>query len=368
MKIGVFSSYFWPHLGGLETYTLSLCHYLQKEGFEPVVITCNTDNRKAKEKKDFEILRLDCWHWLGGTLPIPKPNHKNRLMLNNFFASLPGTIITETRFFPLCFWATILAKRYHIRQIHIEHGSTHTVSRNPILTVLFHLYDHTFGRYVIKNARANIIISKEGTRLIKHLDGKNITYIPNSIDLKSFGKPVEFPRAKKIIFVGRLIERKGVQDLITAFLKINFKDWKLIIVGRGPYKKALKNLAQDNKKIIFTGQLEQKEIIAALRTATIFVNPSYLEGLPTSILEAMACGVPVIATNVGGTPDIIENRENGLLFRPKDIDTLAKKIKLLAKNSRLAKKLVQNTREIIPQFDWAHNIKKITMIISEGQF
>jgi glycosyltransferase involved in cell wall biosynthesis len=365
MRIVIFASYFWPHVGGLENYTSCLVSNFLIKGIKPVIITCNTNNSPVKEKKNgIEIIRLDCWHLLKKTLPIPKFNSKNKKLLEDFFQEQCDVIITETRFFPLCFWGTILAKKRKIKQVHIEHGSTHTVSKNPFLTFLFHFYDHTVGQFVIKNARANIAISRQGLELINHLGGKNAYYIPNSIDITGYSKNLKPKKPEKIVFVGRLIEQKGVQDLIKAFIELNLKNTKLEIIGNGFYLSKLKKLARKNINIIFKGELNQNQIKKVLESTTIFVNPSYLEGTPTSVLEAAAARLPIIATDVGGTSEIIANNQTGFLIKPKDIEELKIKIEMLLASRTLQQRFAKNAQQRVKtQFSFRHNIKKIIMIL-----
>ena len=165
-----------------------------------------------------------------------------------------------------------------------------------------------------------------------------------------------------VTFVGRLIYAKGVQHLIKACEGL---DVDIVIIGDGPYKEQLEQLCRDSRcNCFFPGFLGLKEVIDWLKGSAIFVNPSYAEGLPTSVLEAGVVGLPVIATDVGGTSEIITHSYNGLLVKPKNEIDLRFFIEKLLEDEELAQLFGQRLRETIKKnFDWNKNIKKIEDLI-----
>ncbi len=128
-----------------------------------------------------------------------------------------------------------------------------------------------------------------------------------------------------ITFVGRLIEAKGVQDLIEAYCHLIFPKihpkLELWIIGDGNYRKQLEAQAANCPSIKFLGEQSHNIVMEYLKQTDIFVNPSYSEGLPTSVLEAASLGLPIVATDVGGTREIIEHRVSGYLCS-KGVDAL----------------------------------------------
>lgn len=140
----------------------------------------------------------------------------------------------------------------------------------------------------------------------------------------------------KIIVVGILLRYKGYDYLLRALSKIHLKQkWELIVIGDGPEREKLSKLAKDlgiNRNIIFGGWIDQMEdLIEKLDQAHLFVLSSLTEGMPRVVLEAMARGLPVIATEVGGVPEIVEPE---YLVPPEDSDELAKKISWLGGNTQ----------------------------------
>lgn len=184
-----------------------------------------------------------------------------------------------------------------------------------------------------------------------------IKAIPNGIDLESF-KPrnkreirgkLNLPQDKKIVlFVGWLIERKGVGYLLEAASRIKNRDVLFLIIGNGILEDSLrmqaKSLGLENIK--FLGAKDSKDIPYWMSAADIFVLPSLSEGRPNVVAEAASSGLPVIATNVNGTPELIDERM-GFLIPPKDSNAIYEKLKILLEDEKLRKRLEKNSRKLI---------------------
>jgi len=188
-----------------------------------------------------------------------------------------------------------------------------------------------FLRYALIKADQLICVSKALKMEIIRLQvpEEKITVIPNGVDLGKFKsisktaarKNLGLPDQKKIIlYVGRLDENKGVDLLIRSLKIINGetkeKDVHLIIVGNGQTRKKLESLTHSlnlSRQVLFMGTVPHNELYQWYSAADVFCLPSKMEGWPNVIMEAMACGVPVVATPVGGIPEIITSDKVGLL-------------------------------------------------------
>jgi glycosyltransferase involved in cell wall biosynthesis len=144
-----------------------------------------------------------------------------------------------------------------------------------------------------------------------------------------------------------------------------FPDAKLVIIGEGLERKNLeseiKNLKLGNA-VELKGKLNQEQVRRELLSAEVFVLPSLFEGMGIAILEAQASNVPVIASNTGGIPDIIEDGETGILVEPKNSEQIANAALKIFSDSSFAKVLAQNALREVRQYDWqniAQNIDKI---------
>lgn len=175
-----------------------------------------------------------------------------------------------------------------------------------------------------------------------------VAMIPNGVDTCLF-RPAEHaaPDPGRIVFIGALDPRKNVPLLLAAVKKARDAGLQvsLDIVGEGPERQALAGLASDlgiADRVRFLGPSDN--VAAHLRQARVFVLPSAYEGLPNVVLEAMACGLPVIATRVGGVPDVIEHGRSGLLVPAGDADALCDGIREVLTDRKLAHELGRHAR------------------------
>jgi len=363
-RILVFIAYFPPSVGGAERNAYELAKRLIKRGYHVDVVTCNAKNiGDSGELPTYEVLdgisiyRLPSWNILGGEYPIPKPSFNTFRILIKLQGRDYDLINTQQRIYLTSFLGLIFAKIKRIRLIHTERGTKPAASRGFVELVRM-LNDYTLGRLIVKSAWKTTGVSQDTCNFLKKLGAEEVVLIHNGINTDLFErKELSQPNdTVTITFVGRLVYGKGVQDLILSFSEI-VKESKarLLIVGDGSYRPELERLAQktDKGNIIFLGQKTRGEIAEILSTSDIFVNPSYSEGLPTSVLEAGAAGLPIVATDVGGTREIIEDGKSGFLISPTNTRVLKETICQLVRNKQLRESSGRNIRQFVKKnFDW----------------
>ena len=230
------------------------------------------------------------------------------------------------------------------KQIEILHGETAQNISNK------------YEQNALKWADAITAGSKEAYEYYSNL-GYDVHYIPNAIDIGELPLDVKKKFEKQIIFVGRLSKEKGVNSLI-ELAKILPKEIHLIIVGSGPFENKIKNIAEKYSNIKFLGYLPKNKVIPLLRGSFALIQPSLAEGISTTVLEAMACQIPIIGTNVGGNKELIINNENGFLISPNSIEELNEKIILLSNNVDLVEKFGNKSLELVKKFEWSNVGKK----------
>jgi glycosyltransferase involved in cell wall biosynthesis len=252
-------------------------------------------------------------------------------------------VVTHTRFYPLSFAAGLYAHRHNIPWLHVEHGTQQPYD-NPIIQAGVRTVDAVFGRWILKHARV-AGVSKASCNFGKKLGARKCDVLYNGVDSKFFAGNKKRHSGIRIAFVGRLIKDKGVQDLLKAVKGLKAE---VVIVGKGPYENELKKLGGR-----FVGQKDSGSVREILASSDILVNPSYGEGMPTAVLEAGAMGLAVVATDVGGTREIIDDGKNGFLVKAGDVKALRNKISMLIKSAKLREKfgsgLQKKARE---KFDW----------------
>lgn len=186
-----------------------------------------------------------------------------------------------------------------------------------------------------------------------------VKHISDRKFLEEFRRKFTNPSNKIILFVGRLVELKGTEYLIKSLAKTKTKNIHLIIVGGGGLHNELRKLTESlhlENKVTFFGIANHEELGWLYDISNVFVLPSIVdsngatEGLGLVLLEAMESGLPVIATNVGGIPEIVENGKNGLLVKQKDHESIAIATDQILNNEELAKRLVEKSREKVKEF------------------
>ncbi len=353
------ANYFLPHRDGVAIYASSLARNLVKRGLDVTVLTFNTDAAASEETLDgLRIVRLPCRNLLSGTYTIPRRNKEFKALFSQLLDERYDAVITNTRFFPMTWLGGRLARKKGARWIHVEHGNRHVKHQNPFVSLVAWLTDQTLGRWVFTHAAVTVGIAPANVAFARRMGAKKTVYIPNAIETDKFKKVKTDLRErlgiganeKVVIFTGRLIRMKGVHDLIDAMKGL---DATLLVVGDGPERRRLETQANDaGIRARFLGEQDEHGVIEALSIADAFVNPSYSEGLPTSVLEAAAMGLPIAATDVGGTKEILPSEP---LLRPGDVSEMRS---FIARALRTKGK----KREMAP-FSWDENAKRFEGIL-----
>jgi glycosyltransferase involved in cell wall biosynthesis len=180
--------------------------------------------------------------------------------------------------------------------------------------------------------------------------------IPNGVDVARYvpvnGATSPDGRARTVVCVSRLVYTKGVDVLLRAWPAVHAQvpDARLIIVGTGPLRDQLERYAETvsiASVVEFAGA--QSDVSAYLYRGSVAVLPSRFEGMPNAVLEAMACGLPCVATRVSGSEDIIQPGVNGLLVEPEDYQGLARALLILLQNPTLAQEYGRAARVTVEQ-------------------
>jgi glycosyltransferase involved in cell wall biosynthesis len=180
-----------------------------------------------------------------------------------------------------------------------------------------------------------------------------------------------FHDRKNILYVGRLYKGKGLEFLIDAveLLIPTHPSVRLWVAGQGVYFKKINAFIQGRairKHIVFWGWKDSETLNQLYNEATVYVMPSIVEGFGMTLLEAMACGCPVIATDSGGAVDIIRHNHNGLLISYGNVEQLAASISRILTDEAKKEFLIQNGLKIIQDFSWEAIACKLYCIYTDG--
>ncbi|MBV6623803.1 MAG: glycosyltransferase family 4 protein [Rivularia sp. (in: Bacteria)] len=244
-----------------------------------------------------------------------------------------------------------------------------TYSKLPLLAQLL------FSK-IFRSCDNFIVLSKNWEEYYTNnlgLKKQQVVVLPNPTEL-----PIQIPNrvntsSIKFGFCGRIGSRKGTFDLIQAFAEMpqSFKERsELIVAGDGDIEQAAKLAESLNikNKVRFLGWIDSKTREKLLADINVFILPSYNEGLPMALLEAMGWGLPVIVTPVGGIPELITSTENGLLVTPGDIQQLSDMMQSLIENQSLRVSLGNAARESVIPLDvktYSNNMYQIYKSVIE---
>lgn len=215
-------------------------------------------------------------------------------------------------------------------------------------------YEKLFANRLIDRADSVIAVSRA---IAAQVSSGKVTVVPNGVDLDRFHpSPTPTRTPRKVLFVGRLIANKGPDTMLRAFAEVAsaFPDSSLTMVGEGPMRRSLERLAYDlqlEDRVEFLGY--RPDVERAMRQSDIFVRPSLVEGMPLTILEAMASGLPVVASNLPGIEEVIANGESGLLVEPGSHAEVGAAILDLMRDHSLRNRVASRARfRIETAFSW----------------
>jgi len=326
--------------GGAERVVINLAKGLDRTRFNPMVCCLNEKGEFANELEDIGI----------PVIPLHKKGKLDIVVINRLIAVIKQyqIDIVHTHLFGSNLWGRIAAI---LARVPVIIATEHNVD---VQKTRFHL---TIDRWLSRRTDKIIAVSNKVKEFYvgKGISADKIEVIYNGIEItKSPSHQVTRSPVKDeleirdgevvLAVVGRLVPQKGHRYLFEALGLLNGKyRFKLLVVGEGPMKDSLWSIVNSlllKDKVIFTGM--RKDVRNILGITDILILPSLREGLPIVALEAMASGVPVVATKVGGTPEVVEDGITGLLVESENPFALAEATNRLFNNRGLARKLGEN--------------------------
>ncbi len=359
MNILITTDYFPPHLGGgVEKVVFHLSRELARLGHNVSVVTLRTAGGKTiDEIDDVRVYRAE-------SIPLTNLLGFQSTLSTNFtklFASAirneaPQVIHAHNIFFFTTVVSVLLKMWTNIPLVTTQHVAS-TSALGGGLGAFTHLYERSVGACIIRRSNRLIAVSQAVREYLCRLgaEEKRTRVISNAVDLDEFYPPRERKQQAivRVVFVGRLIGNKGVDRLIEAVPSVvrRVPNVEFEIVGDGPLRAFLRHRIIElglDRTVILMGVVPS--VADILRKSDLLVRPSLTEGMPLTVLEAMACGLPCIATAVGGTPEVIQHRKTGILIREGDHQELVDSIVDLVGNHELRRRLGENARHFVENF------------------
>ncbi|MGQ9513873.1 MAG: glycosyltransferase family 4 protein [Thermoproteota archaeon] len=352
MRILQVTSYFTPHVGGIESHVLRLSRCLSKEGHEVTVLTTNIPRSRGKEEIDgIEVFRFEApLRPMGNPLAIG--------MLKGLLSRRDFDIIHTHDEHAFTTNLAALTRHMGHRPLIVScHGRL--AYNMPFEKGILNVYEKTLMLATLRSAEAVISLSESDKLYLSALgvDGDKIFVIPNAVDIPEKALSTGGGRGERIILcVSQLLQRKGVEILVEAMHEVHraHRNVKLLIVGEGERKDELLKLRSRRGLegvVVLKERASRDELEDAYVACDLLVLPSFAEGMPTVILEAMARGKPVIATDIPGVRDYFN--ETALLVPPGDHKKLGEAILRLLGDEELRRRLGQGGRNLVERrFNW----------------
>tara|TARA_Y100000310_G_scaffold329947_1_gene400706 strand:+ start:34085 stop:35248 length:1164 start_codon:yes stop_codon:yes gene_type:complete len=382
MKIAHVCPFYTPAIGGVKQVVEELSKRQIKEGHEVHIFTSDWDKEKTIEKKEeiidgIHIHRSHVWFKIGNFGAF-WPSVFNKLLKLN-----PDIIHSHLFAHPHFIFSAWAAKIKKIPHIHTTHCPWTDTNRSLAGRMAMKISYNTFSRSALKSTKKVIAITPWEINFIKKYGAKDeqITIIPNGMDKiltkkiknNDFKKRFKIPQKDNIVlFFGRFNITKGPEKLVRIAKSI-LKDKKkqdITFVMRGPdegMREKVKKMIGDEKKIILIKETRDREEIAkTYQAAEIYAMPSYREGLPLTLFEAMASELTVVATPVNGIPYEIKEPENGFLVPYGDEDKFKERILELLDNDKLRKQISKNNSKKAKKYTWDYIFEETMKVYKEA--
>jgi len=342
-----------PQCGGIGWHVKSLCDRLARNGYNVTVLTRGRWRERIRRDVGlpYDVLRLE--HF---------PSYPFHLFLH------------QTRLV-----SYLHSKDVEYDLIHIHHPLSPPikVSRTPcVLTLHGFAWRHPSDRRshfarialglvlghlessLVGAAREVAVVSRSCIREINHEQWREkMRFVGNGVDTDFFSPRMRAPEDYSFTYTGPLVPIKGLLTLVEAAGLLSRREpVSFNLVGEGPMKKVLETLVSKSNlrpHFRFLGRLGREDVKNVLQGSYGFVLPSFYEGMPTSLLEAMSCQLPCIASAVGGIPELATNEKNALLIPPGKPAHLARAIQTILNDRRIGLRIAEKAREHVRRwFDW----------------
>jgi glycosyltransferase involved in cell wall biosynthesis len=224
---------------------------------------------------------------------------------------------------------------------------------------------------IVRRADTVTVISNYLANFAHKVGARQIQLIPNGVQMPGHDESIKNPDPT-LITVSRLVLKNNVEGVIRALplVREHITNARFAIIGDGPLRPELEQLASElsvRDVVDFLGTVPQSQVDAVLRMADVFVRPSLSEGLGSAFLEAMAARVPVVASPVGGIPDIVEHEATGLLCDPHDIVGIANAIVRILQDTELRKRIVAAAYEQVRlHYTWDGIAQQMGMLYAQS--
>lgn len=371
MRLLLINSEYPPIGGGAGNATAHIARCLSSMGHETLVITSRFEDLPREEKYgNLTIYRIPSLRrkqdrsgaleqliflvsasfWISGLVWRRRPNATLA-----FFGAPSGMI------------AYLLKRVFNIPYIVSLRGGDVPGFR-PYDFRTYHKILAPFLQTVWRNS-SSVVANSQGLRaLARGFDSRfEIPIIPNGVDLDMYTSVKRNWQPALILSVGRLVYQKGFDLGIRALARLKHLDWQWKIAGDGPEMDALKSLVREqgiSDRVTFLGWQSREELIQCYKQSNLFLFPSRHEGMPNAVLEAMASGLPIIASRIAGNEELVLDKATGLLVESENVDELTAALQELIVDPARGQQLGAASRHRVEQsFGWENTARQYEALL-----
>lgn len=384
----IFSAQYLPHMGGVERYTYYVAKKLVERGNKVTVVASAMEGEAMHEVQDgIEIYRLPCIWFVDHRFPVLKPGSVLKKIRKNLADRQFDLVIVNARFYIHSLYGQRFAKKNKMKCITIEHGTSYLKMHNPVLDILEHGYEQAIsflGEIYCENYYGVSQACCEWSKNFR-LEPQGVLY--NAVDLDEMEQYLEHPvkdyrklfdiqpEDYVITFTGRMIQEKGILQLMDAVKKLQVRGRVvLFLAGTGPLEETVKRISTEQMQhpqehqIIYLGQLDYPNVAALLHATDVFCLPSDSEGFPTSVLEAAAARCFVVTTRQGGAKELILDESYGMIMSDNYTGTIVDALTKALGSPGYRQKAVERTyARLKEEFTFDRTAEKIEKI-ADGTF
>lgn len=374
-KILIFSTAYDPFIAGAEIAVRELTARMQENHFDLITAKIQRDLKSVERIGNVTVYRVGLgWKLDKLLLPVLGFMKAKHLERSNSYDIVWSIMASH---------ASIAAAFFKIRHVEkfliltLQEGDEERHLARYVLgnKTLYRILIRPWHLLVFKKANAITAISNYLRDRAKKSGSKAPVYvIPNAVDVQHFALPQDevtvqaiknkFDKTERDVFLittSRLVKKNAVDDVIRALKRLP-ENLKFLIVGTGPDEALLRQIAVDSNvedRTLFVGHVPHEEIVHYLKASDIFIRPSLSEGMGNSFIEAMAAGLPVIATPVGGIvdflfdPDKSKSDPTGYFCGVRNPQSIAYQVKRILENQKERDMIVANARKLVQEkYDW----------------
>lgn len=373
----IFTAFYSPHMGGIEQFVEHLSLELLAVGNKVDIITSEFDGLPIHEtpRPGLAIWRLPSTILLNGRLPLLRRGKSFDHVMGQFSKNAYDGLLVNSRYYDISLCGVKFGCTNSIPTVLLDHSSSYIGFGVPALDLFVRAYERIRTEHIKKYNPFFCGVSRKSAEWLKHFSIEPRGIIHNAIDANEFRSLCSERRFREefgittdsfvVAFTGRLVEGKGADILMEVARACSAmrNDIVFAIAGDGPQYKKLSLACPDNCMLL--GRLSREDISALLKEVDAFCFPStYPEGMPTSLLEAGAWGLPIITTDVGGAREIIPDEDYGIILKDANPTKILEAVIRLADDRHASSRMGTRVRNRIEEsFGWRQSAQSFIELV-----